>query len=68
MRVALAEKTVNVDVVTNRLTCAGQVAVEGDDGVEQTVDGQAARVKVDAEIGRQEQVGLARLDGEASRR
>ena len=34
-------------------------------GVEQAIDGQAARPEIDAEIAGQEQVGLARLDGDA---
>ena len=65
VRVALAEEAVDVDVVADHLARAGQAAVEGHDGVEQAIDGQAARLEVDAEVARQEQVGLARLDGDA---
>ena len=41
--------------------------MEGHDGVEQAIDGEAARVEVDAEIAGQEQVGLPRFDGDAGR-
>ena len=67
VRLALAEEVVDVDVVADDLAGAGQPAVEGHDGVEQPVDGQPPGLEVDAEVARQEQVGLARLDGDAGR-
>ena len=48
-----------------RLARAGQAAVEGDHGVEQAVDRQAAGDEVDAQVAGEEQVGLAGLDGDA---
>ena len=45
----------------------GQLAMESDHGVEQPVDRQPLRLEVDPEVGREEEVGLARLDGDAGR-
>jgi len=39
--------------------------VEGDDRVEQAVDGEPLGLEVDSKERREEQVGLARLDGDA---
>ena len=66
MRIALAEKALNVDVITQDLAGRGQAAIERDLGVEQSIDGEAARAEVDAEPGRQKEVGLPRFDGDAS--
>src|SRR5262249_18318052 len=65
VRLVLAEEVVNVDVITNDFAGVGQAAVERHLGVEQAVDGEAARLEVDAEVAGQEQVGLAGLDGDA---
>src|SRR5262249_39736715 len=67
MSLALAEEAIDVNVVTNDLAGARQLTVERDNCVEQPIDGQAARLKIDAEVAGQEQVGLSRLDGDARR-
>src|SRR3712207_8901452 len=52
----LAEEAVQMDVITQHLSRDGQPPVEGDGGIEQAVDGQAARLKVDPQIaGRSEE-------------
>ncbi len=43
----------------------GQAAVEGDHGVQETVDRQPPGDEVDAQVAGEEQVRLARLDGDA---
>ena len=53
------------DVVADHRAGAGRLAMERHDGVEQAVDGQPPGHEVDAEIGREEQVGLPRLDRDA---
>ncbi len=68
MRVALAEKAVDVNVVLNGGARTGKAAVEGDDRVEQAIHGAAARHEVDAQEGREEQVSLPRLNGDAGRK
>ena len=66
-RVPLAEEAVDADVVLDPLADAGQLAVERHDGVEQPINGKAARLEVDAEEAGQEQVGLPGLDADAGR-
>ena len=65
MRVALTEKMVDANVVTDQITDNRQWPMEGNRGVEQTVNGQTARYKIDAEKAREEQVGLTRLNRHA---
>ncbi len=50
VRLSLAEEAVEVDVVTNDRPRTGKAAVEGDDGVEQPIHGEAAGAQVDAEV------------------
>src|SRR5689334_14704405 len=66
MGIALAEETVDVDVVMDDLVRLRQVAMEGDNRIEQAIARKATRLEVDAEIAGQEQVRLPGLDGDAS--
>ncbi|MNS35798.1 hypothetical protein D3C72_679650 [compost metagenome] len=65
--VALAHEAQDLDVVANHLARDGQAAVEGDDRIEQAVTGQPLGDVVDAQIGGEEQIGLAGFDGDARR-
>src|SRR5271166_4431793 len=62
VRIALAEKARDLDVVAYQLARAWQSPVEGDSRVEQTVNRQPLRDKVDAQIPGEEEVRLTRLD------
>ena len=64
-RVALAEELVDGDVIADHLADHGKLVVEGHHRVEEPVDGQPSGLEVDAQVGREEQVGLPRLDGDA---
>src|SRR5208337_5057549 len=67
VRIALAEKPRDLDVVADRFARAGQSPVEGDGRVEQTVNRQALGDEVDAQIAGEEQVRLTRLDRDRGR-
>jgi hypothetical protein len=59
---ALVGVAVDLDLVLQRLAYGRQIAVIGQLAAEQAVDPFAAVERVDAEIGDEQQVGLARLD------
>src|SRR5208283_6172374 len=67
VRIALAEKPRDLDVVADRFARAGQSAVEGDGRVEQTVNRQPLGDEVDAQIAGEEEVRLTRLDRDGGR-
>src|SRR5262249_53136289 len=54
MRLALAEKVIDVYVVANDRTRTGEAAVESDNCIEQPIVGKPARAQIDAEITGQE--------------
>ncbi len=64
----LAQKLFDLDVVADGLAGTRQFAVELHRGVEQPIGAAAAHDPVDAEIGAQEQVGLAGLHRDTDRR
>ena len=66
-RVSLTEETLDADVVTDDLARLWKAVVEGHYRVQQAIHGVAERVTVDSQPARQEQVGLARLHGDARR-
>ena len=65
--VPLAEEAVDGNVVDDHLARSRQRAIERHHGVEQPIDRQPFGLEVDPEEGREEQVGLSRLDRDARR-
>src|SRR5438552_3931271 len=58
----LSKKLIDANVVLDPFADRRQSAVEGDDRIEQAIDGAAAGGEVDAEKPTQEKVRLARFD------
>ncbi len=62
---SLAEEAGDPDVVTDHFARDGETAMEGHGRVEEPIDGQPLGFEVHAQIAREEEVGLARLDRDA---
>jgi len=65
VRVTLPKESRNRDVVMDNRARPGQTGVERHHGVEQPVDRAPARLEVDPEIAREQQIGLPRLHCDA---